>query len=252
MEPIALQLKALRNRTQPKISSRDVATALDMPASTYAAYEDPKKYKKPVLPFQLAKSLAAIFAERGVPEAETLTLAGLTGELTAAVPAMPNGDEGEWVEVNGSVAAGVWKEQSDWPAAERYDVRFGPNRFRGAARFGLRMEGLSMNRTIPPGADLECIRVTFSQFEPKPGDLVIVERTNHDLTEMTCKRLDMDGDEWILRCESTEPEFQDFIRIGKPSTEYHHHEEARVVAIVVSAKLDLAPTGLSERRFRYR
>ncbi|WP_120251798.1 LexA family protein [Sphingobium sp. YG1] len=252
MEPIALQLKALRNRTVPKISSRDVATALEMPSSTYAAYEDPKKFKKPLLPFQLAKKIAAIFAARGVPEAETMALAGLTGELSSALTRELPLDENEWVEVNGSVAAGVWKEQSDWPSAERYDVRFGPNRFRGAERFGLRMEGLSMNRTVPPGADLECIRVTFSHFEPKPGDLVIVERTNHDLTEMTCKRLDMDGDEWILRCESTEPEFQDFIRIGKPSAENHIDDEARVIAIVVGAKLDLAPTGLSERRFRYR
>lgn len=252
MSSIAPQLKALRNRTLPKISSRDVAAALGMPPSTYAAYEDDKKYKKPVLPFTLAKQLAPIFAERGVPEQEVLQLAGVTGELASITPPASGADDDEWVEVNGSVAAGVWKEQSDWVVSERYDVRFGPNRFRGSERFGLRMEGLSMNRTIPPGADLECVRVSYSHYEPKPGDLVIVERVNHDLTEMTCKRLDVDGDEWILRCESTEPEFQDVIRVGRPDRDLHIDNEARVIAIVVGAKLDLAPTGLSERRFRYR
>lgn len=246
---MALQLKALRNRTVPKISSRDLAAMLDMPASTYAAYEDPKKFKKPVLPLPLAKKLAAIFAERGVPETDTLGLAGLTGAFSDFASVSSKQDN-EWVEVGGSVAAGVWKEQSEWPPSERYEVRFGKTRFSDGERFGLRMEGLSMNRTLPPGIDLECLRTIFSRYDPKPGDLVIVERLNHDLTEMTCKRLDLEDGDWVLRCESYEPEFQEVIRLGKPSREMYDDNEIRIVAIVVSAKLDLAQPGLSERRFK--
>jgi len=248
MPSVAPMLKALRNRTAPKISSRDVAEAIGMPASTYAAYEDEKKFKKPVLPFTLAKQLAPIFAQRGVPASETMKLAGLTGDLTGNSEAMVVADE--WVEVSGSVAAGVWREQSSWPEGERYDVRFGPPPFAGAERFGLRMEGLSMNRTIPPGSDLECLRVIFSSVEPQPGDLVVVERVNHDLTEMTCKRLDKDGDDWVLRCESTEPEYQEIIRIGQPDPENITDLDVRVVAIVLSAKQDFARPSLSQRRHR--
>ena len=249
MNSIAPELKALRNRTVPKISSRDVAAALEMAASTYAAYEDPKKFKKPILPLDLAKRLVPIFAERGVPEAETLRLAGITGDLN--VPAPASSDD-EWVEVGGAVQAGVWRAESDWPAAERYDVRFGPPPFPGAKRFGVRMEGLSMNRTIPPGADLECLWVKFSTTEPKPGDLVIAERHRHDLTEMTCKRLAIDGDELVLHSESFEPEFQEVIRVGRAGDDVVTDDEVRILGIVLSAKLDLAPRGLSERRYRVR
>lgn len=250
MTVAALALRALRARTQPKISSRDVAALLGKPPSTYAAYEDPAKFKKPILPFDLVQKLAPIFEERGIPAAETLALAGLTGEFSAALRAPV--DENEWVEVAASVAAGVWKEHVEWPASERYEVRFGPTRIAGVERFGLRMEGLSMNRTIVPGSDLECIRVFSSGIEPRPGDLVIVQRSAHDLTEMTCKRLDDDGGEWVLRCESTEPEFQEPIRIGRPDAEGFVDDEIRVIGIVMSAKADLAPAGLSERRHRFR
>ena len=119
-------------------------------------------------------------------------------------------------------------------------------------RFAVRMDGLSMNRTIQPGADLECLYVKFSPVAPRPGDLVIVERKAHDLVELTCKRLAKDGEEWVLLCESYEPEFQEPIRIGKPDDGDFTDNETCVVGIVLSAKLDLAPRDLSERRYHNR
>lgn len=249
MTSIAPQLKALRMRTQPKISSRDVATAIGVPPSSYAAYEDEKKFKKPILPMDLAKKLVPVFAERGVPANETMLLAGVTGELQTSLANL-NQEEDEWVTVTGAVAAGRWLEQSEWGASEQYDVKFGPPPIRGAKRFGVRMDGLSMNRTIPPGSDLECMWIKFSSLEPRPGDLVIVERTRHNLTEMTCKRLDKDGDDWVLRAESTEPEFQEMIKIGRPDPDDITDDGVSVVGIVLSAKQDLAPAGLSQRRYR--
>ena len=109
-----------------------------------------------------------------------------------------------------------------------------------------------MNRTIPAGADLECVWIKFSNIEPKVGDLVIVERTAHDLTEMTCKRLDQDESGWLLRCESFEPEFQEAIRLPIPDPDVVIDDEIRVIGIVLSAKIDLAPAGLSQRRYRVR
>lgn len=253
MDNAATRLKALRNRTAPRISSRDVAKALGVSASTYAAKEDPAKSKKPFLDLTLAKQLAPIFAERGVPEADTLALAGVTGELTGALAASHASaadSPEEWVEVIGEVQAGVWREQTDWSVAERYDVRFGPSPVLGAERFGLRMEGLSMNRTIPAGSDLECLRIGWSGIQPGVGSLVIVARNAHDLVELTCKRLDMIDGNWVLRCESTEPEFQDVIPIGRPDDGMFVDEEVRVVGLVLSAKQDLAPPGFGTRRYR--
>lgn len=249
MDLITARLKALRARAVPKLSVRGMADALGMPASTYAAYEDPAKYKKPILPLPLAKQIADILVERGIERAEVMQLAGLTGEygsLSGEAAAV----DSEWLTVKGAVQAGVWKEQSDWPETEQYEVRFGPSKYAPNERFAVRMEGLSMNRTIQPGADLECLYVKFSPLAPKPGDLVIVERHAHDLVELTCKRLAMDGDEFVLHSESYEPEFQDPIRVGKPDDSDFTDNQVQVVGIVLSAKLDLAPKDLSERRYR--
>lgn len=253
METIHARLKALRSMAEPKLTVRGLAAEIGMQPSTYAAYEDPKKFKKPVLPLDLVKKLAPVFENRGVAKSEVFSLAGLTGDLERLInSASVDSANTDWLTVRGSVAAGVWKEQSEWPATEHYDVRFGPSPYGNMERFAVRMDGLSMNRTIQPGADLECLYVKFSPVPPRPGDLVIVERKAHDLVELTCKRLAMDGDEWVLLCESYEPEFQEPIRIGKPDDQDFTDNEISVVGIVLSAKLDLAPRDLSERRYHNR
>lgn len=247
---IATKLKELRNEAQPKVSVRKMADLLGVPASTYAAYEDPKKFKKAALPLQLTLKIAHILANRGVQTTAVLELAGLTDEIIDR-PRHPSlSPDEDWLTVNGTVEAGAWRVQTEWPESERYDVRFGPSPYPKGERFAVRMEGLSMNRTILPGSDLECLRVKFSPVPPRPGDLVIVERKAHDLVELTVKRLAMDGQDFVLLCESNEPEFQEPIRIGRPDASEVTDDEIAVVGIVLSAKLDLAPKDLSERRYR--
>jgi hypothetical protein len=55
--------------------------------STYAVYENANLYKKPHLPIDLARKLAAIFADHGIEPAEVMKLAGLVGEEVA--PKLP-------------------------------------------------------------------------------------------------------------------------------------------------------------------
>lgn len=50
VEPAAIRLKKLREAADPALSVRKLAQLLGMPASTYAFYEDPKKFKKAYLP----------------------------------------------------------------------------------------------------------------------------------------------------------------------------------------------------------
>lgn len=232
MASIAPRLKALRERAEPKLTIRAMADELGVPHSTYAAYEDPKKFKKPILPFDLAKRIAAILEKRGISRSDVMRLAGLELHEGSELPAAA----GETLMVKSSVAAGVWREQAEWPEDDWYPLEVGPSPVSGAERFVVRMEGHSMDLTIPPGSDLECLRVAFGAIMPLPGDLVIVARQAHDLVETTVKRLDREADgEWVLRMESSRPEFQEVIRLGKSSRDLVTDEETRVVGMVLKA-----------------
>jgi len=145
----------------------------------------------------------------------------------------------ETLDVVGAVAAGVWREETTWSAEDRYSIEVGPNPFPGSERFALRMEGNSMDKLIPPGSDLECLRVAYGYVEPQPGDIVIVQRDRHDLHELTCKRLDHDGQNFVLRAESTRPEFQEPIIIGRPDEEHVGDNGITILAIVLRAHQSL-------------
>lgn len=143
------------------------------------------------------------------------------------------------VEVIGVVQAGIWREQSELPKAERYTIKVGPPPFPQAQRFALRLEGVSMDKTIQPGSDLECVRVMAGVIEPKHNDIVIVERQSHELVETTCKRLIARGADWELVGESSDASFNRPLKVG--STELHvvTDDEVRIIAIVVAAHLNL-------------
>lgn len=232
MEHVTLRLKALRESVRPKFSSRAMADALGMAHSTYAAYESPKKFKKPVLPFDLAKRIANVLAEKGADYDEVMVLAGLELKSRGSAPE----SDAEVLWVRGQVEAGAWRNHPDWPPEKHYPIEVGPTPVRGGERFALKMEGYSMDKVVPPDSDLECLRVSYGFIEPLPGDLVIAERHEHDRVEMTCKRLDRDGDEWVLRYESTKEEYQDeVIRLGKPDADLYIDNEVRIVGIVLKA-----------------
>jgi len=80
-QPITTRLKRLREATSPRLSIRAVAEALSVPPSSYAFYEDANGYKKTLLPVELTRSLADLFAERGVSREEVLALAGITAHV---------------------------------------------------------------------------------------------------------------------------------------------------------------------------
>lgn len=154
-------------------------------------------------------------------------------DVLRAPPLLADADE--TLEIAGIVQAGIWRAEVSLPQEDRYRIKVGPPPVAGAERFAVRLEGASMDKVIPPGSDLECLRVAFGSVEPKPGDLVIVERTRHELTELTCKRLALDNGNWVLRAESTKDEFQGDIVVGKPDRDLAIDDETRVVGIVVRA-----------------
>ena len=96
-----------------------------------------------------------------------------------------------------------------------------------------------MNLVFPPGIRLICRRVPYGLQELRAGDLVVVERTSHELRELTCKRLviDEDGVYW-LKAESDHPQFQNPWRIGKPDEDHHADVEVTVIGKVIRGVID--------------
>lgn len=148
----------------------------------------------------------------------------------------------EWLIVGGTVAAGVWREQTDWPRDDWFEIEVDINTSPGQ-HVGLIVEGRSMDKVLPPGTILRCVDLIGSSLEPEDGDYVIVEQQRSGLYETTVKRLARrDDGVWELCAESTLPEFREPIVIGKPDKPGHYDkmdDATRVKAIVVDAYLPL-------------
>lgn len=89
--------------------------------------------------------------------------------------------------VNGSVAAGIWRESESWNDERRFVINL-PSPIPGASRFGLVVEGQSMDLAYEPGSVLDCLSIFERGIRPSNGDHVIVERVRADgLRELTVK-----------------------------------------------------------------
>lgn len=137
------------------------------------------------------------------------------------------------IKVIGQVQAGTWNERPEWSPEDQYEVEVDPPTLPGE-RFALEMVGHSMDKLIPPGSILECIRV-FGPGGPTPedGDIVIARRTRNDVTETTCKRLEIrpDGTQ-VLYGDSYRSEFNEPIFAGKPGENSTTDDEVVIIALV--------------------
>lgn len=141
------------------------------------------------------------------------------------------------VEVTGAVAAGIWREAAEWPQSDRYEIVVDATPFPRARRFGLRVEGHSMDVEFPPDTILDCISIFDIEIEPESGDFVIVERVRTDgLRELTVKQFERDseGRTWLLP-RSTKPEFQTPIEVGTPDLEHNGDDIVQVIAYVIGS-----------------
>lgn len=171
------------------------------------------------------------------------TVAGLAAAMDRDVSEFLHGvppKEGrDWLVVTGVVEAGVWKEQPEWAPADRYAIEVEAIDI-GGRRYGLVVEGRSMDLTFKPGMILDCISLIGADVSPSDGDYVIVERSRGGLRETTCKRLRQRPDgNYELVAESSLPEFSEPMLIGKPDFNAETDDETRAVALVLSARLPL-------------
>lgn len=179
--------------------------------------------------------------EKGsVPDAQKLAqLAELAGEPvtsfisgSAAEPTSANLLNRFWVR--GAVAAGVWTVAYEWPQTDWVAYSgLGHDGIPESARYGLLVNGQSMNQLYPDGTILDCLRIEHAP-ELKNGQRVIVEREATDgHIEATVKEYlrDDTGKEWLIP-RSNRPEFQTPISANDPGEGI---AEVRVVALVIGS-----------------
>lgn len=138
------------------------------------------------------------------------------------------------IPIQGAVAAGVWRERLEYPE-EEWETFTGAPEVSAPIRhrFGLRVEGDSMDVLYPPGTVLECVRYWGDVPIPN-GKRVIVQRTGDDGTiETTVKEYfeDKDGVIWLVP-RSTNPAFQAPFRCDQPGPGV---VDVSVIAIVVAS-----------------
>jgi len=123
------------------------------------------------------------------------------------------------LEVVGEVAAGMWKE-----GTVRFEKTYEPVAthpdYPGNGQRLYRVAGNSINKIAGNGEYLHAIEIYAGGIQPEHGDLVIVRRQQHGLAEYTAKTLIREDDRWLLRPESTDPDWQSDIEMkGDSDTE---------------------------------
>jgi SOS-response transcriptional repressor LexA len=145
------------------------------------------------------------------------------------------------IPILGKVAAGVWMEQTyvdeDFIETIEYDRL--PGDGNPEDMFAVIPEGASMNQTIPANMILICRRVPFGFSGFKENQLVIVERENHNLREMTCKRLKYsESGDFLLCSESDRPEFAEPFFVKRSTDHEFVDMEISIIGVVIRGVVD--------------
>jgi len=168
--------------------------------------------------------LVAIARELGLSVEQLVGAEGLAGKLRPLGPA---------IHIKGEVAAGRWVDAYEWPPDE-WEVFTGRPDLVAEIdhRFGLLVQGDSMDEIYPAGTIIECVSV-FGHAEAFAGRRVVIvrKRKSDHCLEATVKELvDIGGVLWA-RPRSSNPEHEAF-RLDKPGDDI---DEVRIIAVVVAS-----------------
>jgi SOS-response transcriptional repressor LexA len=222
LEPMSTMGERLRSAREKSgyASAKLAAESMGVSVATYIQHENGTRN----FPADRAQRYARFF--RTTPE--WLLYGRELGERTSPAELGPP------IPIQGVVAAGVWRERMEYDESEWETFTGAPDIAAPLShRFGLRVEGDSMDLLYPPGTVLECVRYWGDQVIPN-GKRVIVQRTSEDGTvETTVKEYfeDKDGVIWLIP-RSSNPAFQAPFRCDQPEA---GTVDVRVVAIVVAS-----------------
>lgn len=118
--------------------------------------------------------------------------------------------------VRGETAAGKWLEFDDLDAERYPPISAVAGRYPVEEQFVFRVSGPSMDKSrIFDGDFVICVPYWHARTAPTSGDLVVVERRRGTVYERTLKELQVDGNVYELWPRSTDPRFQQPIRVPK-------------------------------------
>ena len=144
------------------------------------------------------------------------------------------GDTVEGLPLCGDVAAGVWSEPRSSQEAEFERVPVAPDpRYPVGAQYALKVRGNSVNKVAGDGAIVACVDILEAGMDPRPGDLVVVERKRGGLVEATVKRLRATEGVLELWPESDDPSHQDMLPLRPVKGETEVVIRAVVIGIYV-------------------
>lgn len=133
------------------------------------------------------------------------------------------------VAVLGDVQAGAWREIDDEPETpEMIPVYLAG--FEGAQLFALRVRGTSMDRHYPDGTMV--IVCPAAEIGVREGDHVVVRRRRGSLVETTLKEVVKEKGGVALWPRSSDPAFQDPIRV---ETVRDADEGPEIIGVIVSS-----------------
>lgn len=115
--------------------------------------------------------------------------------------------------VLGEVRAGAWLEMDGEQSPSEYLPLTSDPMYRRARQYALRVVGTSMNKIIDPGAFVIVADWSDLGKMPEQDELVIVKRQRGSTVECTVKRAKRTDDGWELWPESTDPRWQEPIRL---------------------------------------
>lgn len=220
-------LKFLRKKAGYSI--REAAEALGLPASTYAAKEDPNKYKKDYLPPDLVAKISELFGPSIITPEDVMALKGDgflmdTDKLSYhenqleepedlfalekhSAPELARSQEGiehfSCLAVSGSVQAGTWNGDNEFTGDDIETVPL-PNNIRHLTGLSaLKVKGDSMDQVFPPSSIVFVQSIVDFSAEGIPlttGSYVVVRRCNqHVEWETTIKEVKLNSDgSWLL------------------------------------------------------
>lgn len=198
----------------------------------------------------LKKSMRAAALDSGLsPEAVSKTLRAGNSPTLSTIEKLAKGLDTtpEWlafeistssterpaIEIRGDVAAGLWLEVQtlDEHALENIPLTSDP-RWPAAAQYALGVRGTSIDRVARPGDYLLCVDIGMTGIEPRPDDIVIVERRRAQagVREVTAKRVERRGRTVYLHPDSDDPRWQEPIILdGRRKAD---DEEVAIIALV--------------------
>jgi SOS-response transcriptional repressor LexA len=179
--------------------------------------------------------------KRRIQPHEMAVLAALLGMTTQDGVISASFNEVMRISVLGKVAAGVWLEQSQTRAENddyiAYDKLAGDANTIGL--FAVVTEGDSMNLAFPANAVLICRHIRDGFATIRDGDYVVVERENHDLREMTCKKLQIESNgDFLLVSESSNPKHANPIRVKRSVDDAYNDIGINILGKLVRAVVD--------------